>query len=163
MFRRRFLQTGIILVPSVLALSAAVYAATTYTQSRPFPPVTVAAGETAQINVANVASASAGGTAASCTGTITFYNSSGGVIGAATSFTVVSNASSSYSITSVTREVVLGVVTLTESSSSAAPCALESSLEISSGTNAPRLVLRAGGPGGPGPDGPGRLGPPGGR
>src|SRR5580700_1946406 len=53
-----------------------------------FPPIGLAASETAQVNIVNTASQPIGGPAPSCTGTITFYNASGAIIGAATSFAV---------------------------------------------------------------------------
>jgi hypothetical protein len=62
-------------------------------QSSQFPPIGLASSETAQVNVVNTAAAPSSSPAGnttppSCTGTITFYNSTGSTIGAATSFTV---------------------------------------------------------------------------
>ena len=56
--------------------------------SSQLPPVGLAASETAQVNVVNTAAQTNSGTAPSCTGTISFYSSSGSLIGSATSFTV---------------------------------------------------------------------------
>jgi hypothetical protein len=108
---------------SLLTLSYAAHGASTYTDTRGFAPTGLAISETAQINVANVARASSSGTAASCTGTISFLDASGNTIGTATSFTVTSGqivfASLPYSSTGASgRTVIRGLVQLTESSSS---------------------------------------------
>ena len=50
-----------------------------------FPPVGLASSETAQVNVLNTAQAN-GSTAASCSGSISFYNAEGTVIGSAATF-----------------------------------------------------------------------------
>jgi hypothetical protein len=50
------------------------------------PPAGLAPSETAQVNITNTAPQSS--TAPSCGGTVAFYNSSGSIIGAPTSFTV---------------------------------------------------------------------------
>ena len=44
---------------------------------RSFGPIGLASSETAQINVVNTAAASSSGTAASCTGSVSFVNASG--------------------------------------------------------------------------------------
>jgi hypothetical protein len=146
----------------LLALSNAAHGASTYTDTRGFAPTGLATSETAQINVANVAGASSSGTAASCMGTISFLDASGNTIGTATSFTVTSgqifSASLPHSSTGASGRIVIrAVVQLTESSSSSAPCALSSSLEIfDSGTGVTHAVITAGGPGAGGPPGFGR-------
>jgi hypothetical protein len=53
-----------------------------------FPPVGLGATETAEISVVNLAANLMNGPAASCTGSISFVNSSGATIGSATPFTV---------------------------------------------------------------------------
>lgn len=124
------------------ALSAICAAAQTTTTSSTATvesssaPIGLASSETLQLNVVNTATASSSGTAASCTGTIQFVNSSGTVIGSATSFTVTSGQIFSATLpfskvgASGTRSEVRGVVTLTVSTGSgAAPCHLTSSLE----------------------------------
>jgi hypothetical protein len=104
-----------------------------------FPPIGLAASETAQVNIVNTASQSIGGTAPSCTGTITFYNASGGVIGAATSFTIGSgqifsatlpyaSTGAAGSRTVVRAQIALGVVTIASLQPPPA-CVLSSSLE----------------------------------
>lgn len=107
---------------------------TTTTREMTFPPIGLAGSETAQINVVNVAAPSSSGTAASCTGTISFLNASGAVIGSATNFTVtsgqISSASLPFAKTAASgRTEVRGVVALTESSTSTAPCDLQISME----------------------------------
>ena len=58
------------------------------------PPVGLGATQTLEVDVANVASNSSSGTAASCTGTVTFVDASGKTIGAAQPFTVTAGESS---------------------------------------------------------------------
>jgi hypothetical protein len=104
-----------------------------------FPPVGLAAGETAQVNIVNTAFPSTGGTSPSCTGTITFYNASGSMIGTATSFTVGSgqifSATLPYASTGAAgsrtvfrAQIALAPVTIA-SLQPPALCALSSSLE----------------------------------
>lgn len=99
------------------------------------PPVGVASSETAQLNVVNTASASSAGTAASCTGTISFVNASGAAIGTATSFTLASGVISSVPLpfakigVTGTRTEVRGVITNTVTLGSGVPCSLEATLE----------------------------------
>src|SRR5271169_5351587 len=79
------------LLAATLAMSAFAQGSTTTsttTQTFLFPPVGLGSTETAQVNVVNIASASSTGTAASCTGSISFANSAGTVIGKAATFTV---------------------------------------------------------------------------
>jgi hypothetical protein len=148
------------------ALSAAVAAAQTttsgtLTRQTTTPPVGLASSETAQINVVNVATASSSGSAVSCTGTISFLNSSGTVIGTATPFTVTNGQIFSATLpfsdvgVSATRAEIRGEVTVTETSgASHVPCALTSSLETyDATTGVTHLYLAVSGmvinPGGP--------------
>jgi len=132
-----FRRSALVFIASTawIAASASAQTATTFTRDFRFPPVGIASTETMQINVLNSATASSSGTAASCTGTITFTNASGTVIGTATSFTVTSGQVFSASLpfskagASTTRAEIVGSVQLTVSSSSSAPCALSNSLE----------------------------------
>lgn len=119
-----------------MAMSAFAQTSTsTFTQNFRFPPVGIASTETMQINVLNNATASSSGTAASCTGTITFTSATGTIIGTATSFTVTSGQVFSASLpfskagASGTRAEIVGSVQLTVSSSSSTPCSLANSLE----------------------------------
>jgi hypothetical protein len=129
------------------------------------PPVGLAATETLQINLLNTAAASSSGTAASCTGSVSFANATGTAIGSATSFTI-----SSGEVVSVTlpfaksgltaRGEIVPSFTLTITSGT--PCALSTSLETYDTSSGVTHVYTAGGGfgfGGPGGGGPG----PGGR
>lgn len=118
-----------------VAYAQPVSTTNTFTRNFSYPPVGLASSETVQINVANLASNPSSGTSASCTGSISFVNGSGATIGTATSFTVASGETSSvslsYSSTGGTgsRIVIRGIVQLTESRPSTAPCSLRTSLE----------------------------------
>jgi hypothetical protein len=120
------------------ALTAGAWAqtttTTTFTQTLTFAPVGLASSETAQINVANIAANAANGTAASCTGSISFLNASGTVIGTAASFTVAGGKTDSvtlpYSSTAASgRTEIRGVITLTTTSGAFTPCNLLTSME----------------------------------
>jgi hypothetical protein len=119
------------------------------------PVVNLASSETAQVNLVNLAASfiSSSGpvtvsSTASCTGTVTFYGTTGTAIAPATSFTVgtgqISSASLPYADISQNnvvsanggrtpiRAVVTinaSAVTLTQTVGSGAPCTLASSLE----------------------------------
>jgi hypothetical protein len=107
----------------------------TVTQTTNTPPVGLASSETAQINIVNTASASSSGTAASCTGTISFLNASGTVIGTATPFTIASGVITSVSLpfakagVTGTRTEIRGEITRTYTLNSGVPCSLEATLE----------------------------------
>jgi hypothetical protein len=150
-----------------MAIAAAALPALAQTSSTTrtihFPPAGLGSTETAQINVVNLASNSSSGTAASCTGTITFLNSSGAAIGSATTFTVttgdISSVSLPFSKAGITgaRGEIRGVIDLTLSSG--VPCAPGFSFETfdtSTGVTHIFLGNPGGGPGfGPGGPGPG--------
>jgi hypothetical protein len=121
---------------------------TTVSRQASFPPIGVASSETLQINVANLATASSSGTAASCTGTIAFFGSNGSAIGTATQFTATSGQIVSASLpfskigASGTRGEVRAVVTLTFTAGSGVPCTLASSLETyDTGTGVTHVFL----------------------
>jgi len=119
----------------------------TFTSSSNLPPIGLAITETAQVNLVNTAKASSSGTAASCGGSVAFYNSKGTIIGTATSFTVGSGQIFSVTLpyasagASGSRTVVRAVITSAETiaiailgspgSSGVAitPCSLAYSLE----------------------------------
>lgn len=140
-----------------LAFSMCIFGASTFTRDIDFVPVGLAPTETAQINVANIAGNSSSGTAASCSGTISFLDASGNTIGTATSFTVTSgqafSASLPHSSTGASgRTLIRGLIQLTFSTSSQAPCALTGSLETfdtASGVTHAFLEAKAASPGGP--------------
>ncbi|HKE21929.1 MAG TPA: hypothetical protein VKB88_06025 [Bryobacteraceae bacterium] len=128
--------------------AAGVFAQTsrsTGTRDRSFRPIGLARPETAQLNAVNVATASSGGTAASCTGTISFLNASGTVIGSAANFTVTTGQISSASLpfaksVASGRTEIRGVVTLTESANAPAPCDLEISRETFDATGVTKFI-----------------------
>ena len=126
-----FVRTLKFLVLGCLAASAFAQT-TTSTATRPLPPIGLASTETLQINLLNHASASSTGTAASCTGSVSFANSSGTAIGSATSFTIsggdVTSIALPYSKSGLTGRGEI-VVSVTLSLASGTPCALASSLE----------------------------------
>src|SRR5262245_2092248 len=107
----------------------------TVTRTTSYPPVGLASSETAQVNVVNTASNAQNGTAASCTGSVSFYNSAGAAIGAARPFTVTSGQIFSTALpftsagASTTRTTIRAVVSLTFNPSTAAPCSLASTFE----------------------------------
>jgi hypothetical protein len=120
----------------------------TYNRDYVFPPVSLAAGETVQVNVANTAKSPTGGPAASCTGTISFTNASGTVIGTPAAFSVaagqIGSASLPYmSSTTAARDSILAMVQQTVTgpvlpfqpvAATTVPCSLVLSLEIFSAT-----------------------------
>lgn len=104
-----------------------------------FPPVGLASSETAQINLVNIAPMSTTTTseAPACTGTVTFTNTSGAVIGKPTSFSTTGSQVTSVQLlfkdlqlasTDVRGEFVANVQ-LTRSVPATAPCSLVFSLE----------------------------------
>lgn len=100
-----------------------------------FPPFGLGNTETARVNLTNVATATAAGTAASCTGTVSFIGANGSTIGTATSFTIPSGQTSSISLPfssagiSGTRAELRAVLQVTRSTTTPAPCSLLTSLE----------------------------------
>jgi hypothetical protein len=155
---------SISLVASGSMLSLFAQTSTTGTRTISLPPAGLGSTETARINVVNVASASSSGTAASCTGTISFLNASGTAIGSATSFTVTSGQISSATLPfssaglSGVRGEIRGEIQLTVTSG--VPCALSFSFETfdsTTGATHSFLASPGGGPGfgggGPGPHG----------
>jgi hypothetical protein len=150
------------LIASGSMLSLLAQTSTTGTRTITLPPAGLGSTETARINVANVASDSSSGTAASCTGTISFLNASGTAIGSAATFTVTSGQISSGSLPfssagiSGVRGEIRGEIQLTLAAG--VPCALAFSFEtFDSTTGATHIFLAnpGGGPGfgggGPGP------------
>jgi len=130
------IQKLILMVFSVAAISPAfAQTTTTNTATRTItsPPIGLGSTETAEVNVVNTASNSSGGTAASCTGAISFLNASGTAIGSATSFTVTSgeifSAHLAFSNSGGTapRTVIRASVQWTLTSGT--PCALQVSMD----------------------------------
>lgn len=131
---------------AVAALAGGAWAQTTtattntITQTFNLPPVGLASSETAQINVTNLAANPSTGTAASCTGTISFVNAAGSTIGTAASFTATAGKTDSvalpYSATAASgRTEIRGVITLTVPLLAAPPCNLVSSMETFDSTS----------------------------
>lgn len=123
-----------LLLPLVAVVTAMGQTTTPTTRSSTLPPVGLASSETAQVTVVNTASASSGGTAASCTGSISFVNAAGTTVGTASTFTVTSGQAFSKPLPYVTtaasgRTVVRGVVSLMIPATSAPPCSLAIVLE----------------------------------
>ena len=129
-------------------LAAAPAFAQTTTRTSHLPPFGLGSLETARISLTNVATASSSGTAASCTGTVSFVNAAGTTIGTATNFTIASGITSSVSLpfgssglTGVRGEI-RAVIDVTRSTTTPAPCSLLISLEtFDTGTGATHLYL----------------------
>ena len=106
---------------------------TTSTVSQSLPPFGLGSTETARLDLTNLASASSSGTAASCTGTVSFVNTAGATIGTATTFTVASGVTSSVSLPftsagfSGSRGELRAVISATRTSG--VPCQLRVSLQ----------------------------------
>jgi hypothetical protein len=136
----------------------------TFTRNSSFPPVGLAASETMQVNVVNLAENPATVTstspAASCTASISFFNAAGTPIGTATSFTVTAGEAQSATmtlakagITGTTRAEIRAVIqsTITEGRD-APPCSLASSLETFDTTlGVTHVYLTGPAPSSPGP------------
>jgi hypothetical protein len=158
---KRKLVLTLLAAPALWAQSSTT--SSTFTATQNLAPVGLASSETAQVNVVNVAEASSSGTAASCTGSISFLNSSGTVIGSATTYTLGTNQLKSvslpYSSTAATgRAEIRAVITQTITSGSDVPCRLLTSLETydtASGVTHVYLSGGEGGFGGPQGGGPG--------
>ena len=129
--------------------AAVAQTTTTVNRSLTFPPVGLGATETAEINVLNLAANASNGTAASCTGTISFLSASGAAIGSATPFTVTSGQIFSAHLAfassggSAPRAVIRGSVQLTlPTASSRPPCDLQVSMgTYDTSTGATHAVL----------------------
>ena len=125
-------------IPPVLSL--------TTTRTSNLPPVGIAGTETAQVILTNTAasltSGVPGGTstttvpAPSCTGSVSFYNASGKLIGTATAFTLTSGQIEPVSLpyasagSSAGRALIRAVVSLTTTLPAPAPCSLSYSLVV---------------------------------
>jgi hypothetical protein len=126
----------------------------TATRELAFSPVGLAFTETAQINVANTAANPTNGTAASCSGTISFNSADGAAVGTPVKFTVTSGQIYSAELTAAalavkngSRSEFIGSVQLTLTPR--VPCTLSISLETSdaaTGVTHVYLTSPAGGP-----------------
>jgi hypothetical protein len=142
--------TGALAAQIAAAQSAAATTPTpiSFTRSYAFPAVGLAGTETLQVNVVNMATVPTGSTAtASCTGTVSFVNSSGAAIGTAAKFTVAAGqifsvplpfGSSGYS----SRGEILASVQQTLAVPSSSLCSLAISLEVfDTGTGVTHAIL----------------------
>ncbi len=134
---RRFLATAI----AVFSLAGAAGAQSGATVTRTFL-VGLGSTETAQIAVVNLANAPSSGPAASCIGSIAFFNAAGTIIGTATTFTLGTGQVASARLpfasagASGVRVLIRGVVTVTrvvESGVSCTPAATLDTFDNSSG------------------------------
>jgi hypothetical protein len=152
-FRKSILPLAAIMLLGAFSSSAQT-TTTSATRSFDYPPVGLASSETMQINVLNSATASSSGTAASCTGTISFTSATGATLGTATSFTVTSgeifSATLPFAKTAATgtRTEIVGIVSVTTTSGT--PCGLRTSLETFDTATGVTHVYLAGFGGGPG-------------
>jgi len=126
------------------AVAQTALAQTTITISRNFSytPVGLAISETMQLNVVNLAENPSTGLAASCTGSFSFYNAAGTLIGTSTPFTATAGETQSVTLTLAkagitgTRAEIRAVIqTTTPEGRNAPPCSLESSLETFDSTS----------------------------
>jgi hypothetical protein len=91
--------------------------------------------ETAQIAVVNLANAPSSGPAASCTGSIAFFNMAGTAIGTATPFTLgtgqVASARLPFASAGIpgVRALIRGVVTFTRTAGAGVPCTPAATLD----------------------------------
>lgn len=125
------------LVITLLALGSTfivgAQTATTNTRTFSFHPVGLGSTETMQVNILNAASNSTSGTAASCTGNVSFLGATGAAIGTATNFTATAGQVASVSLPfartgiSGNRGVVRAVIQFTFTSG--VPCSPNYSLE----------------------------------
>lgn len=157
----RFLISVAGLCGSFSTIEAQVAVPSSVTRSYSFPPVGIGSTETASITVVNSASAASDTatsgtttTPASCTGTVSFFNESGQMVGTPTAFTVgtqqfktvalpfASAGLSGSSLANGNRGEIRGEVSLTTSTSTYTPCSLLLSMEIfDSTTGATHAVL----------------------
>jgi len=149
MMLRRLLSIliGVCVITPWAAMAQTTTTTTTTTHESSSAPVGLATSETAQINLTNLATESASGTAASCTGTIAFVNAAGTAIGTATSFTIASGVTFSATLAFATvgataRTEFRGVVTLTQTSG--VPCLISSSLDTHDTTSGVTHLYLAG-------------------
>jgi hypothetical protein len=149
----RFLYLSCFVVFAVMGQAQTPTAATP-SRDLVFPPVGLAFTETAQINVANTAANPANGTAASCTGTISFNNSTGSAAETPVKFTVTAGQIYSTQLTAAKLGVVNGqrsefIGSVQVALTPKTPCTLSISLETfdaTTGVTHVYLQSPAGGP-----------------
>ena len=127
--RQFLLTTSLAVLPAAFAQSTT----TTSTRTFHFQPIGLGSTETAEVILHNSASNTTSGTAASCTGSVTFTSAAGTAIGAATTFTLTAGQSSSVKLAfassggSGSRTIIVPGVTATFTSGT--PCSLSMSVE----------------------------------
>jgi hypothetical protein len=149
---QRFALTLLVVSGSTLAAFGAEATPTIppRTSTYNFAPVGLGSTEVLQVNIANLASNPAMGSAASCTASVAFLNASGAAIGTATSVTATAGETQSVKLSSpqagtgVHGEVRV-VVTLTETVG--VPCSAVYTVETyDSSSGATHLYVTANGP-----------------
>jgi len=121
----------------------------TITRTFLFPAVGLGQTEFARIAVVNIAKATAKGTAAACTGSISFTNDQGSPVGAVTSFKNLATGHIAHgdvagltpSNPSSVRNEYQGSVEVTMTAGSSAPCSLLLTLEVYDMTGPTRAVI----------------------
>jgi hypothetical protein len=119
---------------AVFSLAAVAMAQSGATVTRTYL-VGLGSAETAQIAVVNLANAPASGPAASCTGSIAFFNAAGAAIGTATAFTLgtaqVASARLPFASAGASgvRALIRGVVTVTRTTGSGVACTPAATLD----------------------------------
>jgi hypothetical protein len=144
---RLFAGAFILAVGAFGQISIVVSPTFTTTRTSNLPPVGIGGSESAQVILTNTAANPATSCASlfgciqpvgapSCTGSVSFYNGAGTLIGTATSFTLTSRQIEQVSIpysaagSSLPRALIRAVVSLTTTIPSTAPCSLSYSLVI---------------------------------
>jgi len=141
---RLFLALAAAMTGSALAQTTT----TTRTSSYSFPLVGLASTETIGVNLIDLASNTTNGTAASCTGSVSFVNSSGTTIGTASTFTLAADIATSvtlaFSSSGLTSPRGLIRAVLTTTNTSNVPCALSTTLNTYDTTTGVTHVFLAG-------------------
>jgi hypothetical protein len=132
MTRKLALYLGMGLLAST-AMFAQTTTSNTSTITQSLPPFGLGSTETARLDLTNFASNTTGGTAASCTGTVSFYNAAATIIGTATTYTATAGQTVSVSLASTSagfsgsRGELRVVITSTRTSG--VPCELRTSFQ----------------------------------
>jgi hypothetical protein len=136
MLFRRFVAAAI----AAFSLAGTVVAQSGATVTRTFL-VGLGTPETAEILVVNLANSSSSGPAASCIGSIAFFNAAGTAIGTATAFTLATGQVASARLpfasagVSGVRVLIRGVVTVTRTAGSGVSCTPAATLDTFGSSN----------------------------
>jgi hypothetical protein len=149
---QRFVLTLLVVLGSTISAFGEESAAITMTRTSTFDfaPVGLGSTETLQVNIANFASSPATGSAASCAGSVAFFNANGAAIGSTSSLTVAAGQTGSVKLTSPQAGTgvhgeVRAAITLTLTSG--VPCSAVYTLETyDSSSGATHLYVTANGP-----------------